>query len=135
MPRIVHFLAIILLIGSAVYVYRIKYESMSLTSEVSKLNRQIFREKDLIATLRAEWQFLNRPDRLQALAEAHSDLNQMTVQQIIRWQDLPSRQASIDSVGDKLMALGLMEQTSTPASAKLGDAKTPELKLISARKP
>ena len=62
MPRIFHALAIALLIGSAVYVYKIKYDTMGLRADVARLEKQIGHERDLIALLKAEWQKLNGPE-------------------------------------------------------------------------
>ena len=74
MGRFFHVAAILALIGSALYAYRIKYDTIYLAEQVAKLNGQIAREKTAIAVLRAEWQLVNRPDRIQALADKHSDL-------------------------------------------------------------
>lgn len=118
MPRIFHALAIALLIGSAVYVYKIKYDTMGLRSELARLDRQIAQERDLIAMLKAEWQKLNSPERIQSLADTYSDLVPLTVAQIVRWQDVPDRQAPFDMIGDKLGALGLSDPST---SVKLTD--------------
>jgi cell division protein FtsL len=121
MPRIFHAFAIVLLIGSAVYVYKIKYDTMALTSEVARLNKQIAAEQEKISLLKAEWQGLNRPDRLQKLAESNLDLVPLSTQQIVRWQDVPERAAEGDMIGDKLSTLGL---TDTPSkSPKAGDPR------------
>jgi hypothetical protein len=116
MPRIFHALAIALLIGSAVYVYKIKYDTMGLRYEVVRLEKQIAQERDLIALLKAEWQKLNSPERIQMLSDANLDLVPLTVSQIIRWQDVPDRQAPVDSIADKLGALGLIDHPSSPKS-------------------
>jgi len=122
MPRIFHVFAILLLIGSAVYVYKIKYDTMALTSEVSRLNKMIAAEHDKIGQLKAEWQGLNRPDRLQKLVEANLDLVPLSTQQIVRWQDVPDRPAETDMIGDKLSTLGLSD-TATK-SAKSTDTRS-----------
>ncbi|MEI6572927.1 MAG: hypothetical protein WCO61_05210 [Alphaproteobacteria bacterium] len=118
MPRIFHALAIALLIGSAVYVYKIKYDTMGLRSEVVRLEKQIAHERDLIALLKAEWQKLNSPERIQMLSDGHLDLVPLTASQIVRWQDVPERQAPVDSIGDKLGTLGLIDH---PTSQKSPD--------------
>jgi hypothetical protein len=67
--RVLHMLAIAGLIGSAAYAYSIKYETLYHAEQVAKLKAKVQRERDGIAVLRAEWQHLNRPDRLQAAVE------------------------------------------------------------------
>jgi cell division protein FtsL len=134
MRRLMHLLAIAALIGSAVYAYSIKYDTIFLSEQVAKLKNQTARERESIAVLRAEWQFLNKPDRLQALADKHLDLAPGSVQQIVRWQEIPVRPAPVDSIARKLEALGLGEPTNTPGPAK-GDARTPTTTGSIARKP
>lgn len=118
MPRIFHVFAIALLIGSAVYVYKVKYDTMALTSEVARLNKQIATEQDRIALLKAAWQGLNRPDRLQKISDTNPDLVPLSTQQIVRWQDVPDRPSNVDMIGDKLSTLGVVETSSTANAAK-----------------
>ncbi|MCP8937173.1 hypothetical protein NK718_01465 [Alsobacter sp. SYSU M60028] len=125
MGRFLHLAAILALIGSALFAYRIKYDTISLGEEVVKLNHQIAREKTAIAVLRAEWQLVGRPDRIQALADKHSDLVPASINQLVRWQDVPNRPAPSDGIGQKLEALGLFAPTNTPTTAKATDARTP----------
>lgn len=127
MRRFFHIVAILALIGSALYAYRIKYDTIYLAEQVAKRRNQIAREREVIAVLKAEWQLANRPDRIQGLADKANDLQPGSVQQIVRWQDVPMRQAPVDSIGQKLEALGLAAPTNTPSSgsASGGDARTP----------
>ena len=111
MKRLLTFIAISLLIGSAVYAYRVKYDSIVLAEQVAKLKSRIHREKDAIAVLKAEWQYVNRPDRVQALADAHTDLKGMSINQVARWSEIPPRQAQSDAIAGKLESLGLPETT------------------------
>jgi hypothetical protein len=124
MRRLMHILAIAALIGSAVYSYRIKYDTLYLSEQVAKLKSRLHREKEAIAVLRAEWQFVNRPDRIQTLADKHlHDLAPAAITQSVRWAEIPPRPAATDSIGAKLEALGLAAPTATP-SAKTGDVRT-----------
>ena len=118
MPRIFHVFAIALLIGSAVYVYKVKYDTMALTSEVARLNKQFAMEQDRIALLKAAWQGLNRPDRLQKISDTNPDLVPLNTQQIVRWQDVPDRPSNVDMIGDKLSTLGLVETSSSKPAAR-----------------
>ena len=108
MLKLLHVVAIGALISSAVYAYSIKYESTFAAEEVQRLKKRVHREREAIAVLKAEWQHLNRPERLQALAERHlPDMQPLTVAQITRWQDVPTRGPKQDSIGRKLDDLGL----------------------------
>ncbi|MBA4335267.1 MAG: hypothetical protein C0420_10250, partial [Methylobacterium sp.] len=84
MIKLLHVVAIGALVSSAFYAYTIKYETTLEAEQVQKIRMKIHRERDAIAVLKAEWQFLNRPDRLQALAERHLDLQPFSVTQVVR---------------------------------------------------
>jgi hypothetical protein len=130
MIKVLHFVAISALVGSAGYAYSIKYETLYHAEQVVKLKGKVQRERDAIAVLRAEWAHLNRPDRLQAAVESHLDLKPMSVQQLARLADLPNRPPREDGIGRKLEALGLLEPTSTPkdkgAAARTPSTQTPK---------
>jgi cell division protein FtsL len=125
MIRLMHILAIGALVASALYAYSIKYDTIFLAEKVAKLKSQTKREKDAIAVLRAEWQKLDRPERIQALADKHLDLPQLQVSQIVRFSDLPDRKPKVDEIGRKLEALGLGAPTATPSQSAAGEARTP----------
>ena len=59
--------------------------------QVAKLKSQVQREREAIAVLQAEWQYLDRPDRLQEAADKHLDLQPLKIQQLARLSDLPNR--------------------------------------------
>lgn len=124
MKRLLHFIAITALIASAGYAYSIKYETLYYVEQVAKLKSKVQRERDAIAVLQAEWQYLDRPDRLQAAADEHLDLQPMKIQQLARLSDLPNRPSREDEIGRKLEALGLLEPTATPKD-KTSEARTP----------
>jgi hypothetical protein len=123
--RFIHLIVICGLIASAGYAYSIKYETLYDAEQVAKLKAQAQKERDAIAVLRAEWHLLNRPDRLQAAADRHLDLQQLSIQQLARLSDLPERQPRGDEIGRKLEALGVLQPTATPKDNRAGDARTP----------
>ena len=75
--------------------------------------------------LKAEWQVLNRPERLQALADKHLDLQPLQITQMVRLSDIPNRGPKVDSIGRKLEDLGLGLPTETPRDRKSNTATTP----------
>ena len=91
MVRLSIFLALAVLLGSAIYAYGIKYDTIVLGEQIARQKIKIQKEKDQIALLKAEWQFLNRPDRIQALSDLQSDMVPLQTQQIVRWSDVPMR--------------------------------------------
>lgn len=125
MLKLLHVVAIGALVSSAVYAYSIKYETTLEAEHQQKLKAQTQRERDAIAVLKAEWQFLNRPDRVQVLAERHLDLQSFTVSQVVRFSDIPARGPKVDAIGRKLEDLGLGLPTETPRDRKaVGGATT-----------
>ncbi len=129
MIRFIHMMVICGLIASAGYAYSIKYETLYHAEQVAKLKAKAQKERDVIAVLKAEWHLLNRPDRLQAAAERHLDLQPLGVQQLARLSDLPDRPPRADEIGRKLEALGLLESTATPKDNRPGDARTPTSRI------
>jgi len=124
MIRLLHIIAITALIASAAYAYTVKYETLYYVEQVAKLKSKVQRERDIIAVLQAEWQYLDRPDRLQEAADQHLDLQPLKIQQLARLSDLPNRPEREDGIGRKLEALGLFGPTATPKD-KNGDSRTP----------
>jgi len=54
--------------------YHLKHEVKALEDELFRLNRQILAEQQAIHVLRAEWSYINQPQRLQSLSQRHLDL-------------------------------------------------------------
>ncbi|MGX1785699.1 cell division protein FtsL [Bosea sp. NPDC055332] len=125
MIKLLHVIAIGALVSSALYAYSIKYETTLQAEQLQKLKAKAQREREAIAVLKAEWQFLNRPERLQALADKHLDLQPLTTAQIVRLSDIPNRGPKVDSIGRKLEDLGLGLPTETPRDRKSNTATTP----------
>jgi cell division protein FtsL len=117
MVRVLNILAIAALIGSAIYAYTIKYETIFHAETIVKLQHEIKLEQDQIATLRAESAHLARPERIQALADRFLDLQSIALNQIVRAEALPGRAPKVDAIGRKLEALGLGNPTNTPGDA------------------
>ena len=69
--RLLHIVVLAALVLAAADVYKIKYESTLQAERVAKLRGELRREHDTIASLRAEWSKLDRPDRIQDLAQRH----------------------------------------------------------------
>jgi hypothetical protein len=89
--RLLHIVVLVALVLAAADVYKIKYESTLEAERVAKLRAELRREQDLIATLRAEWAKLDRPDRLQELAQRHLALKPLDIRQYDTLDKLPER--------------------------------------------
>ena len=91
MMRILNICVIGALVLAAADVYKIKYESTLEAERVAKLRTELRREQDQIALLRAEWAKLDRPDRLQELAQRHLTLRPLETRQYDTLDKLPER--------------------------------------------
>jgi cell division protein FtsL len=120
MWRLLHVFAIGALVASAVYVYSVKYQTIYASEQIVTTRHQIAKERDEINTLRAEYAFLTRPDRLEALADKQLEMQPLSLHQIVRAADLPEPAARIDSIGRKLESLGLPGPTATPNAGVTG---------------
>lgn len=71
MRTVLYFSASLILVIFAYWAYNVNYETQQAVKRVSGLRVEIAQEREAIAVLRAEWAYLNRPDRLRELAETH----------------------------------------------------------------
>ena len=60
-------------IGLAFWAYRENYATQAALSDTANLRASIRRAHERLAVLRAEWAYLNRPDRLRDLVEINFD--------------------------------------------------------------
>ena len=59
--------------------------------------------------LRAEWEHVSRPERIEALADKFLDLQQPSLSQIVRDRGSARQGAKVDAIGRKLDALGVAD--------------------------
>ncbi|WP_375691412.1 cell division protein FtsL [Pseudooceanicola sp. LIPI14-2-Ac024] len=69
MKSLLYVLSALAVIGLAFWAYRENYETQHVLNEAESLQREIGEARGRLAMLRAEWAYLNRPDRLRDLAE------------------------------------------------------------------
>ena len=71
--RLVLILSLIFTLGLGLWAYKTNYASRAALLRVESINEQIDHERHQIKTLNAEWEFLNRPERLRKLVEYYFD--------------------------------------------------------------
>jgi hypothetical protein len=127
MMRTFNVLAVATLIGSATAAYSVKYETILVAEKMRKRELELQREKDAIAVLQAEWQVLNRPARLQALAPPEAGMQPLSARQIIRIAEIPARGPAKDAIADALdgVLTGSLSTPKSPQSPRAGGATTP----------
>lgn len=81
-----------LMIAAAAGTYKIKAEASGKQNEIRRIERQIAIEEDTIDLLEADWSMLTQPDRLQKLAEKHTNelgLQPIDARQVVAVKDVP----------------------------------------------
>ena len=63
----------LIVMGLAYWAYSENYRTQDSLAEVERLQRDIGQMREELAVLRAEWAYLNRPDRLRDLVEMNFD--------------------------------------------------------------
>ena len=74
MLRFVNICLVLGLVALAYVIYQVKYEARALDEEIATLGKEIEAERDALAVLRAEWSLLNRPERIERLAQKYLKL-------------------------------------------------------------
>lgn len=101
MRRAVTLSALVLLGGLSIGLYLLESEVERTRRTLAELDRQLLEEQKNLQVLKAEWSFLNQPERLQALAVAYGDrlaLQPIAPSQIGALAELPMR-APADEAG------------------------------------
>lgn len=69
MKSLLYVLTALVVFGLAFWAYRENYATQQVLSETQTLQQEIGRGQERMSVLRAEWAYLNRPDRLLELSE------------------------------------------------------------------
>lgn len=92
MRIVVYALSILAVVGLGFWSYRESYETRATERAVKELRNQIRERHRKLGMLRAEWAYLNRPDRLAVLAE-------MNFERLELMPLTPDHFAHVDQVG------------------------------------
>jgi cell division protein FtsL len=126
MMRVIGIGLLAAVVGVAAYVYDVKYATGRLNRQAADLTRQIERERDMIAALRAEWSALEQPARLQQLTERHlGHLRPFTVAQMALAHEIPDRPLDLGLFIESLAARGGLPQLGPDAGSPRGATRTP----------
>ena len=95
MSRFINIALFLFVLLGAFWLYQVKHEAKEEERKIVSLEKQIADEKEALLLLKAEWSYLNRPDRLQQLSEGFAKqlgLSEVQPYQIGSMDDLPERQ-------------------------------------------
>ncbi|WP_114009452.1 cell division protein FtsL [Cohaesibacter intestini] len=102
MSRLINTVLFLFVLLGAFWLYQVKHEAKEEESRIVKLEQQIEDEKEALLLLKAEWSYLNRPERVQQLSERFADqlgLSEVQPYQIGTVADLPERVQEPSEVG------------------------------------
>lgn len=123
--RLLHIVVLAALVLAAADVYKIKYELTLEAERVAKLRTELRREQDMIAALHAEWSKLDRPDRLQTLAQRHLPLKPVEPRQYDTIDRLPERPIQLVPPGT-VDPIGAVIETLVDPDTLTGSVPEPE---------
>lgn len=86
--RVFQTISLGMLLGLAWLLFQFKHETRVTEAHVQALHTKIAATREDIALLEAEWRFLARPERIEALAAHHLGLKPLKPGQILTWADL-----------------------------------------------
>lgn len=104
-----------LLILSAYWAYSVNYTTRAADRRVALLEAKITNEHDKIEVLRAEWAYLNRPERLARLAEANFEVLRLVPVRANHYDSVSNIPEESDGLG------GLISNTLTAAARDAND--------------
>jgi hypothetical protein len=125
MMRLFNLAVIASLVGTASWAYSIKYETIYFVETLKGLDKELERERETLAILKAEWQHLNQPSRLQVLTDRHLALKPLKATQIVGPTELPARDVGVDLLGEKLDDLLATSSVPTPDRGRRSSGRTP----------
>jgi len=91
--RVLNLVVIGVLVLAAAYVYRIKFDATVQAERLARLRGELRHERDKIAALRAEWEQLDSPPRIETLAKRYLPLRPIAPMQFDALDRLPERPA------------------------------------------
>jgi cell division protein FtsL len=119
------------LVVLAYVIYQVKYDTRALDVDIASLSKDIDAERDSVAVLRAEWSLLNRPERIERLAEKYLDLAPPKPQQMLALEtaspgDLDRAAAELAAPSPPAIAKATAKPASKPAQAPSIAQKPPK---------
>ena len=83
MIRVKYILTLLLFCFCVFGLFQVKFKVQNLHREMAELKKQLEHEKNSIHVLKAEWAYLNQPERLQRLSEKFLNLTEVKSDQIM----------------------------------------------------
>ena len=82
---------------AALALYLVKYRVQDIKDDVDRLEAQLEAEDHAMRMLRAEWAYLNRPDRLQKLSDRYLKMQKLSPEVVVGWEAVQTRPHAVAS--------------------------------------
>lgn len=122
MLRFVNICLVLALVALAYVIYEVKYEARALDEDIAGLRKDVEAERDAVAVLRAEWSLLNRPERIERLAQKYLKLGPARADQLVTLDTVSER----DFERARIEAAHQTLATPAPAAATEANAAVAE---------
>lgn len=120
MKRVTRLLWPLLFAGLVIGLYNLKAQVEDQEKELARIQRAIEDEREAIQVLRAEWSYLNQPERLRRLAAAKLDLQPVAQRQLASMDRFAQRLAEAAPVENSLLATTSRDPASARPAPQLG---------------
>ena len=112
MKRVTRLLWPLMFAGLVFGLYNLKAQVEEQEKELARIQRAIDEEREAIQVLRAEWSYLNQPERLRRLGAAKLDLHPVGQRQLASFERLAHRLAEAAPV--EAATLGTTSRAPSP---------------------
>lgn len=82
MRRFLTLCGLLLLAVIGGFLFHVKYQVVELEGQLKKINEQTLHAQEAIHVLKAEWAYLNKPERLETLAKRYLDIRAPEIDQM-----------------------------------------------------
>ncbi len=90
-PRFIMLAWVLMFVVASYGLYRVKYQVLSIRSEIAQTTRSLQQERENLHAAAAEWAYLTRPERLERLSEKYLHLQPMQPNQVADIKGLDTR--------------------------------------------
>lgn len=109
MSRLSNVLWMAVIVASAFLLYHVKYDVQALQAQIAETSRRLVEGREALNVAKAEWAYLNRPQRLKGLADKYLAASEITVGRVAEVEaiGLPGREEAYAGRGRAARAASL----------------------------
>ena len=101
MKRLSTMVWLLLFVVASFLLYRVKYEVQNVRAQIAETSRQLEEERESLNVVTAEWAYLNRPERLSALASKYLSASALRVDQVAEIEAIPFPNRAVAAIEPK----------------------------------